>query len=58
MLFALITTMRDLEALAQEFAMYRDALHYTKQREALERWRKGQTAELNLMAIPADKGKN
>ena len=49
--------MRDLEALAQEFAMYRDALHYAKRREALERWRKGERAELNLSSIPTCKGK-
>jgi len=50
--------MRDLEALAKEFAMYRDALHYAKRREALERWRKGETVGLNLSVIPAGKGKN
>jgi hypothetical protein len=50
--------MRDLEALAQEFALYRDALHYAKQREAMERWRNGQKADLNLSAILVGKGKN
>jgi hypothetical protein len=49
--------MRDLEALAQEFAMYRDALHYAKRREALERWRKGERTELNVSSIPTRKGK-
>ena len=50
--------MRDLEALAREFSLYRDALHYAKQREALERWRSGQRLELLLSATPVSKGKN
>ncbi len=49
--------MRDLEALAQEFALYRDALYYAKQREALERWRNGEKAGLNLSAMLVSQGK-
>jgi hypothetical protein len=51
------TVMRDLEALAQEFALYRDALYYAKQREALERWRNGEKAGLNLSAMLVSQGK-
>ena len=51
------TVMRDLEALAQEFALYRDASNYAKQREALERWRSGEKAGLNLSAILVGQGK-